>query len=902
MIYYKRYIIFIIIVCSFCPCAAGSWTGLNETYLQKVWTIASGLPQNTIQCLVQSPDGYLWIGTPAGLVRFDGIKFTGFNQHTVPLLKNKNILSLYVDHSQVLWIGTDGGGLYSVQDGKWENFSSRQGLSNDHVRAIISDWQNDLWVGTDYGLNRLNGSRIEVYTVDEGLPDNIITTLGIDNAGCIWAGTLQGGAVKIDRGSMRLYDANDGLGNQTIRTIHTGRDGSVWLGTLEGLYRRDQFSDLFEKTGGKLSGPITDMVENENGQILISSMAGGLQLLEKHADEPDLGDLSLPDKFIHCLLRDRKGHIWIGTDTEGLIQLKVREVQEITSEQGLPENGISTLLEDKQGNLWIAMRNSGLCKLSPDGQVTPIKEISGLFTKRICALYEDPDGTIWCGTKNNGLFNLRNNKLYHLEGTDSLAGSGVTSLARDSKGKLWIGTGKGFYSLRYGHNVQRESNILKSCRINILCVGNDQSLYAGTENGVYHYRQDAWHRADSSLSADVFSLYEDKDGILWVGTREQGLKWYNHERLYSFAAPNKHFDDSILSVYVDRYDFLWMSTTHGVAKLKRETLLYSIDDPSFELYPCCYDENEGMPSRQCIGNVSPAVLRTRNNRLLYPTVKGIAVFNLAEINSDTLAPEIIVEKLLIDSRASRDENFEHTTFAGKNYEIDFTAIDFSAPGKLNFEYMLEGYDSAFTRLPVDHSRHLSFRNLEPGRYKLILRVVNQRGIKNQHASILTFHVPGPYYAHPVFIMSVMMVALMFSSVFFYFRYKKRVSLQVDKYRTSRINREISEQAKEKIATLMVSEKLYLNPDLNLQDLSSRLNLHPNYISRIINEEFQMSYNDYVNRHRIEDAKRKLEKEDEKSKTILEIMYDTGFYSKSVFNTAFKKFTGMTPSEYRRLHV
>jgi AraC-like DNA-binding protein len=143
---------------------------------------------------------------------------------------------------------------------------------------------------------------------------------------------------------------------------------------------------------------------------------------------------------------------------------------------------------------------------------------------------------------------------------------------------------------------------------------------------------------------------------------------------------------------------------------------------------------------------------------------------------------------------------------------------------------------------------------------------------------------------------------MLSSIFFYFRYKKRVGQQVEKYRTSRVNREVREQAKEKITTLMASEKLYLNPDLNLQDLSSRLNLHPNYISRIINEQFQMSYNDFVNRHRIEEAKMKLKEEDEKSKTILEIMYDAGFYSKSVFNTAFKKFTGMTPSEYRRMHV
>jgi len=407
---------------------------------------------------------------------------------------------------------------------------------------------------------------------------------------------------------------------------------------------------------------------------------------------------------------------------------------------------------------------------------------------------------------------------------------------------------------------------------------------------------------DSSLSAEVLSLYQDKDGILWIGTEGQGLKIYQKKQIYSFSGLRGHFDDSILSIYVDHHDFLWISTNHGVLKQNRQALLQQTGDPAFDLHPCWYDENEGMPSRQCIGNVSPAVWKTRSNRLLYPTVKGIAVFDLSDVRIDTLSPEIIFEKLLVDNVAAEKKDFLNTTFAGKNYEIDFTAIDFSAPEKLDFQYMLEGHDSGFISFPTDRPRHLSYRNLETGRYKLMLRVANQKGIINHHASVLTFHVPGPYYAHPVFIMLVMMLVLMLSSIFFYFRYKKRVSQQMEKYRTSRINREVSEQAKEKIAILMVSEKLYLNPDLNLQEFSSRLNLHPNYISRIINEQFQMSYNDFVNRHRIEEAKKKLKEEDEKSKTILEIMYDAGFYSKSVFNTAFKKFTGMTPSEYRRMHV
>lgn len=122
----------------------------------RTWTIENGLPQNTIRTIIQTHDGYLWIGTPAGLARFDGIQFTVYTRWNLPVLKNDNILSVYEDKNDVLWVGTDGGGLCALEGGVWKNYSTRNGLSNNHVRTITADWQGNLWVGTDYGLNRLN--------------------------------------------------------------------------------------------------------------------------------------------------------------------------------------------------------------------------------------------------------------------------------------------------------------------------------------------------------------------------------------------------------------------------------------------------------------------------------------------------------------------------------------------------------------------------------------------------------------------------------------------------------------------------------------------------------------------------------------------------------------------------
>lgn len=152
---------------------------LNEYFL-RTWTVQSGLPLNTITALIQTEDGHIWVGTRAGLSRFDGVRFQTFTKQNSPLT-NDRITSLYEDSSKVLWIGTDGGGLYSCEKGLWQNVTTDDGLSNPHVRTIIGDWQGNLWVGTDYGLNRISRDGIHVYTEEDGLYDNIITGLCLDN-------------------------------------------------------------------------------------------------------------------------------------------------------------------------------------------------------------------------------------------------------------------------------------------------------------------------------------------------------------------------------------------------------------------------------------------------------------------------------------------------------------------------------------------------------------------------------------------------------------------------------------------------------------------------------------------------------------------------------------------------
>jgi len=898
----KKYLIFGLVLLFSLDLYANYWPGQQEKYILRNWTIESGLPQNTIQSMVQTQDGYIWIGTPAGLARFDGVRFTVYTKQNTPSLKNDNILSLYEDYNQVLWIGTDGGGLCSFKNGKWQNYSMKNGLSNEHVRAIVADWQGNLWIGTEYGLNRLHNNEIKVFTIDDGLLDNIITALSIDYYGYLWVGTLQGGLARIEKEAVQIFDHKDGLESKTINSITVDSNGLILVGTFNGIYIKDQTADFFYELPRLYNIPITSILETNTGLLWAGTMVDGLFRIPK-ANKPIKEKITaIPDDYVRCLLKDREDHIWIGTDTAGLIQIKLRKVQAITREHGLPENGVSTVIEDRNGNLWIGLRNRGLCKRTPDGVIRTVSNISGVSNQGISVLFEDLDGAIWCGTNSNGVFKIRNNLSLRLTKKDGLPSNAVTSIFRDGNNSLWIGTDLGLCSYNQGHIVQKDRGHLKNKKINVLFEGYKGILYAGTNDGLYGRFETRWEVLDSALSSEVLALYEDEEGILWIGTNGDGLKIWKDGQVSTITKAQGLYDDCILSISLDAGGYLWMSTYKGVFSVKRNQLLNSIRSEDQIVYPIIYDEYDGMPSRQCSGNVSPAVWNTVDRKLLFPTVKGISIFDSQILVSDSIPPQLILEKIVINDQSILIDTSEMQRFSDDNFEFFFTAFDYSAAEKLFFEYMLEGYDEKYLQLLPDKERHVSYENLGAGTYHLLVKVTNRQGIQNKNASLIRFEIFTPFYAHPIFIMLVVMTVLIVSSSLVYLRHQRKVNRHIEKYKTSRLDKEMADKTKEKIKILMTTDKLYLDPDLTLKDLSSRLNLHSNHISRIINEKFEMSYNDYINMHRIEDVKEKLLNPETNTKTVLEIMYETGFYSKSVFNTAFKKFTGITPSEYRKTHA
>ena len=877
-----------------------------EEYMLRIWNIETGLPQNTIQTLLQTNNGYIWIGTPSGLARFDGVRFKIYTRWNTPALINDNILSLYEDNNKVLWIGTDGAGLYAYRNSVWRKYSTTNGLSNNHINTITGDWQGNLWVGTDYGLNRINEDGIRIFTTEAGLYDNLITALTIDNWGDLWIGTFRGGMAKFRDKIIHIYDYRDGLTNLSVQALSVNQRGYLMIGTLEGLYYLDQEGKMIYPISGTAYTPITSIINKGSQSLWIGTMVDGIKQMKELRFADRISVKGLPDDFVHCLLKDRDGNIWIGTDTAGLIQLKKKKIFNITRRSGLPTNAVSAVMQDSKGDLWIGTRNRGVCQLENNTVRKMFNLRNGLSGNQISVLYEDNHQSLWIGTRDKGINRLQRGKLSQLTTKDGLRSNNITSVIQDKNQVVWIGTDEGLhkYSERKILPIEKNSDS-KDLVIKILYETNNHTLLAGTQKGLFKIIGDSLIRLNKQRiwsEDDVISLYEDRDGMLWIGTNGNGLKrWFNGE-LVSLTGKQGLHDNYIFSIIGDRHDNLWLSSTKGVFRLDRKNLLDFFNYKAFYVHSTYYDETDGMTSRQCRGNIQPSAWKSDTGRLFYPTVSGVSVFDPDSIFTKSRAPDIIIEEIICGQDSLNDYRELISPISGNDIGFRFTAIDFNSPGKIRFEYKLKGFDDNYLRLHSQDNRFVEYSKLNPGQYQFLVMSINNEGQRNEKAAILTFEVKTPFFRHPVFLVFLLLFIVTISSGFLYLQHRKRVRKQIDKYKTSTLDPDKADEIVSQLRILMEKEKLFLDPELSLRELSKRLNIHYNHISRIINEKFGLSYNDFVNKYRIDEVKRKLADPEEKNKTVLEIMYETGFYSKSVFNTAFKKFIGITPSKYRKMNL
>ncbi|MCX6579352.1 MAG: ATP-binding protein [Candidatus Aminicenantes bacterium] len=729
-------------------------TGKQITqYIHDVWGIEQGLPQNSVSPVYQTRDGYLWLGTQEGLVRFDGSHFNVYDMRSDEQILSNWVRAIYEDRDGNLWFGTHDGGLSCLnKEGKFRTYTTNDGLSNNTVLSICEDRVGTLWIGTIDGLNRLQNGKFTRYTTQKGLANANVNVVCTDSVGNLWIGTNKG-LNRLENGKFALYTMQEGLSDNTVRAIFPGREGKLWIGANNGLNCLDNGKfDVYTTKEGLSNNRIRCIYDDSDGNLWIGTDGGGLNRLLKGKFTSFTREQGLSGNIVMSIYEDREGSVWIGTEGGGLNRLKDGKFTPYTTEEGLSNNMVRVVYEAGDGNLWVGTQGSGLDRLK-DGIFTAYTNHDGLSNNFVYCICGDRKGNLWIGTEGGNLDRFKNGK-FSKPASGGLANYRPKAIHEDRQGNLWIGTqGGGLYLLKNGKfSAYTTREGLSDNNVNAVAEDGEGNLWVGTESGLNCLKNGEFivYKKEQGLCNDIMGcIYADKEGALWIGTRG-GLNRFKQGKFDSVTSKDGLFDDIIYQVLEDAGQNLWMTCNKGISRVNKKELENFLDKKTNAFNSISYDEKDGMKSRECNGGSQPAGWKSRTGKLWFPTIKGVAAIDPAHIEINPIPPPTMIEEIITDNKKllpsfSNKENLVLPP-GTKHIEIHYTGLSLLASSRVRFKYILEGIDN--TWIAAGTRRTAYYTRVPPGNYTFRVKACNNDGIWNETGAAIGFYLE-PYFYQTV---------------------------------------------------------------------------------------------------------------------------------------------------------
>lgn len=714
-------------------------------YAHAVWETKDGLPQNSVHAITRTRDGYLWLGTQEGLVRFDGVRFTVFDKRTVKEMKSNHVQALVEGRDGSLWIATTSG-LLRRRGGEFSRYSTEQGLSHDFLTALWEDGDGALWIGSfGGGVSRFKDGRVTTYTTRQGLSSDFVWSICGGDDGSLWIGTNEG-LNRFHQGRFTVYQARRDLPGKVVWTIIRASGGGFWIGTDGGLVRWHEGRQRSYATREGLSYPAVRALSEQEGVLWVGTEGGGLYRLANGRFSSFTSRDGLSNDFVISLYEDREGILWIGTYGGGLNQLKEGKVTTYTTREGLSHDMVRCIFQSRDGSLWLGTNGGGLNRLR-DGRVTVYTRKEGLAGDVVMALAEGRDGSLWVGT-NGGLTRLGRGRFTTYTTRNGLSHNSIRALHEDRRGNLWIGTrGGGLNRLADGKiTAYRVEDGFPSDVVRAIYEAPDGSLWFATNDGLVHMvdgRFVTYTTSDGLSSNTLLAITGDADGTLWIGTYGGGLNRFKEGKFTRYTTAEGLYDDVIFQILDDQHGSLWLSCNKGIFRVRKKELhdfaMGKLARISFSLLTTA----DGMKSSECNGGSQPAGWRSRDGRLWFPTLKGAAVIDPINVTFNSLAPPVVIEDLIADGDAVDFRQAIRLPPGKDRVEIHYTGLSFLAPEKVMFRYRLEGFDERW--IEAGSRRVAYYTNLPPGRYRFRVTACNNDGVWNPVGATIEFSLEPHFY-------------------------------------------------------------------------------------------------------------------------------------------------------------
>jgi ligand-binding sensor domain-containing protein/signal transduction histidine kinase len=737
-------------------------------YLRDQWGPEQGFPGGPVYAFAQTPDGYLWIGTEKGLVRFDGLSFRLFQHTEVPTLPGGPVLGLVVDGEGSLWIrfqqpslvryregtfqdvlpglkvaetnvtamcvGKDGNLLFSglvnglVRFEKWRFATVKSG--GDPPGLVISMAEtadNKLWIGTrEQGLYYISDGKTSEIT--RGLPDKKINWLLAVDSRELWIST-DNGVVRWDGSELSEVGIPHGRGHAQALAMTKDRDSNVWLGTSSGMMRINAKGISSQEQGESgTSGPVTALFEDREGNLWMGT-TGGIERLRDTVFTTYSVSGGLPAESNGPVYVDSEGRTWFAPLNGGLYWLKEGHVGRVT-DSGLDKDVIYSISGGK-GEVWVGRQKGGLTRLRYRGdsfESETYTRSSGLAQNSVFAVYESRDGTVWAGTLSGGLSRLRNGSSKTYTTADGLAGNSITAILEGSDGTMWF----------------------------------------GTPNGLSVLSNERWRNYTSSDGLPpgiVNCLLQDSTGEIWIGTAN-GLAFLRSGTVQIPRDVPDSLHEPVFGVEEDRTGSLWIATSGHVLRVNRDKMLRdALGDSDVREYGLA----DGLHSMQGVRK-DRSVVADSLGRIWFSMNRGISFVEPKPMTLDSAPAMVHVEKIFADGRPIPFGDRTRIPSPHHRITLSYTGLSLAVPGRVRFRYRLDGFDQGWSEPTATHEA--IYANLDSGSYLFHVLASNSDGLWNSSESTLQFEIEPVFWQTWWFRLSSLLVFAMAALTFFRLRVRK----------------------------------------------------------------------------------------------------------------------------------
>jgi ligand-binding sensor domain-containing protein/signal transduction histidine kinase len=713
-------------------------------YSVRSWAVEQGLPQNTVQAITQTSDGYLWIGTPAGLAQFDGVRFKVFNNENTPELKVPVITALCAQQDD-LWIGTFNGGLLRRHDGVFQLFTTADGLPANSIRCLLAARDGSVWIGTTNGLGRFKAQKFKAFTVADGLSQNWVRSLCEDRDGTLYIGTP--GELKIFKNDrIKRLTTKEAWAPGTPRSLQFDPGGNLLISGLGGMSLLTSGGDILEFTReeGLLDNNVLSSLCDSRGNLWVGAY-GGLCRYAAGKWRPEMIGENTPFDAVFSLIEDRERNVWVGTK-DGLYCLDHRPFTSYSRQQNLSHINAISVREDRAGAIWIATWGGGLNQLK-DGEVTVYDTTKGLPLNQTLSLCDDHEGDLWAGLDfEGGLARFSRGKWNIFNKNDGLQGSAIRVTYEDRKQNLWLGTSDAlvlFSNGQFSRFTTRDG--LAGNTVRAILEDESGDLWIGTNDGLSRRKNGAFSNFTTTNGLPkntILALYEDVAHDLWIGTQGGGLCRYRRGKFTIYNRARGLHSDDIHEVLEDDFGYLWMTSRTGIFRVFKKNL-DELDAGTISTIHCdVYGKTDGLVSIECSAVGKPGAWKARDGRLWFATAKGVSVVDpklIPERNSSpvrVVIEEVIADKQMVAARPEMERGKTVIPPGRGELEFHYTALSFTAPEKNRFKFKLEGSDPDW--VDAVNRRVAYYNNLKPGDYSFKVIACNHDGVWNAAGAQMKF--------------------------------------------------------------------------------------------------------------------------------------------------------------------